>query len=315
MSRLRTVIGPARSGARRRSTDGHARAKAEPVARTNWQLFRRRFLRHKLALVSIVILLILIVACFGAPWLAPYTQNAPEPARIGQPARARSTGSAPTTSAATSSREIMYAGQISLLIGLVVALLSTIVGVTVGAVAGYFGRLDRPRLSRVTDLFLILPDLAILAVAIEAFGQTPTSIILVLAALGLDVHRARRARTGAVAEGEGVRRGGACVGRVDDRASSCGTSCRTASGRSWSTRRSRSRPRSSPRRRCRSSASACSRPQNSWGRMLSDAEALRRAQSKFYLIFFPGLMLLLTMLSVNFLGDGLRDAFDPQSGH
>jgi len=56
-------------------------------------------------------------------------------------------------------------------------------------------------------------------------------------------------------------------------------------------------------------------PQNSWGRMLSDAEAYATSTSKFYLIFFPGLMLFLTILSVNFLGDALRDAFDPQSRH
>jgi peptide/nickel transport system permease protein len=56
-------------------------------------------------------------------------------------------------------------------------------------------------------------------------------------------------------------------------------------------------------------------PQNSWGRMLADAEPYASSTSKFYLIFFPGLMLFLTVLSVNFLGDALRDAFDPQSVH
>jgi ABC-type dipeptide/oligopeptide/nickel transport system permease subunit len=49
--------------------------------------------------------------------------------------------------------------------------------------------------------------------------------------------------------------------------------------------------------------------------MLSDAEAYASSTSKFYLIFFPGLMLFLTVLAVNFLGDALRDAFDPQSRH
>jgi peptide/nickel transport system permease protein len=56
-------------------------------------------------------------------------------------------------------------------------------------------------------------------------------------------------------------------------------------------------------------------PQNSWGRMLADAEPYATSSSKFYLILFPGLMLFLTVLAVNFLGDALRDAFDPQSRH
>src|SRR5882762_10174087 len=48
----------------------------EPVPRTNWQLFRRRFFRHRLALLSITILVILMIACYGATWLAPHKQNA-----------------------------------------------------------------------------------------------------------------------------------------------------------------------------------------------------------------------------------------------
>jgi len=54
-------------------------------------------------------------------------------------------------------------------------------------------------------------------------------------------------------------------------------------------------------------------PQNSWGRMLSDAEPYASSTSKFYLIFFPGLMLFLTIIAVNFLGDALRDALDPNT--
>jgi peptide/nickel transport system permease protein len=56
-------------------------------------------------------------------------------------------------------------------------------------------------------------------------------------------------------------------------------------------------------------------PQNSWGRMLADTESYANSTSRFYLVLFPGLMLVLTVLAVNFLGDALRDAFDPQSRH
>src|SRR5207249_3152050 len=53
-------------------------------------------------------------------------------------------------------------------------------------------------------------------------------------------------------------------------------------------------------------------PDVSWGTMLSQSESAV-GSSHAYLIYFPGLCLLLTVLAVNFLGDGLRDAFDPQS--
>ena len=52
--------------------DDAAFAATEPVPRSNWQLFRRRFFRHKLTWVSLAILTILIVGCFGAKWLAPH---------------------------------------------------------------------------------------------------------------------------------------------------------------------------------------------------------------------------------------------------
>ena len=159
-------------------------APAAPVARTNWQLFRRRFFRHKLALVSIVVLVVLMIACFGAPWLAPYKQGAQNLLESSQGPSAKHWFGTDDLGR-DQLIEIMYAGRISLLIGLVVALLSTVVGVTVGAVAGVL-RPARPtrRSSAVTDLFLILPDLALLAVAIQ----------LLRAELHVDHPRARRAR-------------------------------------------------------------------------------------------------------------------------
>src|SRR5205807_1098265 len=66
---------------------------------------------------------------------------------------------------------IMFAGRISLKVGLFVALVSTVVGTTIGSVAGYFGRWVDQLLMRVTDLFLVVPGLAILMIAQQRFGR------------------------------------------------------------------------------------------------------------------------------------------------
>src|SRR6185437_8534238 len=155
---------------------------ASPVVRSNWQIFRRRFFRHKMALLSIAILVILIVACFGEPWLAPYKQGE-QNLLLGATGPSGKHWFGTDDLGRDQLSEIMYAGRVSLMIGLVVALLSTVVGVTVGAVAAYYGRVTDQALSGLTDLFLILPDLAVLGVAIQILGQSYTSIILVLAAL------------------------------------------------------------------------------------------------------------------------------------
>jgi peptide/nickel transport system permease protein len=293
--------------------DEAAFAATEPVARSNWQLFRRRFFRHKLAWASLAILAILIIGCFGAKWLAPYEQGhqdflvSNEGPSLAHPMGTDALGRDQLS-------EIMYAGRISLMIGFFVALLSTLVGVTVGAVAAYFGRVTDQGLSSVVDLFLILPELAVLAVAIEKFGNGSTSIILVLAALGwMSMARVIRGQVLSLKEKEYVeaaRASGASTTRILIRhilPNCVGTimvNMTLAVAGAIGTEAALS-----------FLGFGIQPPQNSWGRMLTDAQAYTTNPDKFYLVFFPGFMLVLTLLAVNFLGDALRDAFDPQSAH
>jgi peptide/nickel transport system permease protein len=200
------------------------------------------------------------------------------------------------------------------MIGIVVALLSTVVGVTVGATAAYFGKATDHGLSAVTDLFLILPDLALLAVAILILGQNYTSIIVVLALLSwMYVARIVRAQVLSLKEKEFVeaaRASGASTTRILVRhiVPNCtGTimvNATLAIAAAVSTEAALS-----------FLGFGVQPPENSWGRMLAQSESYTASTSKFYLVLFPGLMLLLTVLAVNFLGDALRDAFDPQSRH
>lgn len=291
--------------------DDAAFAPTEPVARSNWQLFRRRFFRHKLTWVSLTILAILIVGCFGAQWLAPNEQNvqdfslSTEGPRLAHPMGTDVLGRDQLS-------EIMYAGQISLRIGFFVALLSTLVGVTVGAIAAYFGRITDQGLSSIIDLFLILPGLAVLAVAIDKFGNNSRTIILVLAGLSwMSMARVIRAQVLSLKEKEFVeaaRASGASTTRILIRhilPNCVGTimvNATLAVAVAISTEASLS-----------FLGLGIQPPDNSWGRMLTDAQAYTTSTDKFYLVFFPGFMLLLTLLAVNFLGDALRDAFDPQS--
>jgi peptide/nickel transport system permease protein len=284
---------------------------AEPVPRSNWQLFRRRFFRHKLAVVSIFILVALIVACFGAKWLAPYPKN-------DQNLLASAAGPSAKHWFGTDDlgrdqlTEIMYAGQVSLMIGLAVAFIATIVGVFVGAVAGFFAGLVDQGLGRLTDLFLVLPEIAILAVVLKALGQSPTWIIVVLAALGwMYVARVVRGLVLSIKEKEYVeaaRASGASNSRIIIRhilPNTIGpimvnmTLAIAAAIIAEST--------------LSFLGFGIQPPDNSWGRMLADAESAAANFSTFYRILFPGLMILLTVLAVNFLGDGLRDAFDAQA--
>jgi peptide/nickel transport system permease protein len=281
---------------------------ADAPHRSPAQLFWRRFTRHKLALASIVVLLLLGAACFGASLVAPFARDQQD-LTLGAVGPSWSHLLGTDELGRDQLTQILYAGQISLEIGLAVALLSTVVGTVIGAVAGYLGKATDQVLMRTTDLFLVIPAIAVLAITLQKFGHDNLTIIWVLAALfWMYVARVVRAQVLAVKEQEFVeaaRASGAsgawivlrhvlpnCVGPIVVNATLAVAAAIVAE----------------------SSLSflGFGVAGTSWGRMVSDAEGtIGSGQS--YLLYFPGLAILITVLAVNFLGDGLRDAFDPQS--
>jgi peptide/nickel transport system permease protein len=300
---------------------------AEPKARTQWQLFRRRFMHHRAAVLATVVLVLLIVACFGATWIAPYARNQQDLAVAGQgPSAEHWMGT--DRLGRDLLTEILYAGQISLSIGLAVAFLSTAFGALVGAFAAYFGRGIDQVLSRVTDLFLVVPALLVAATALSYVRQKNEflwwhtgdkflfftvdikfAMIVVLAFLGWTyIARIVRGQVLSLKEKEFVeaaRAGGASHWRIIFRhilPNSIGVITVNAT--------------------LAIAAAIVAEatltflgfgippPDFSWGYLIYDARGTV-GTDKAYLLYFPGLMLLLTVLCVNFLGDGLRDAFDP----
>ena len=209
--------------------------------------------------------------------------------------------------------QIMFAGRVSLRIGLAVALLSTVVGVASArspattAVARPAARAGSPTCSSSS------PTSSVLAVAPHEVRASPRkSIIFVLAALGWTyVARVVRGQVLSLKEKEFVEaaRGVGRVEAADHRAAHPPEHDRDDHGERDA------RGRGGHRCRVRAVVPGLRRATaaNSWGRMLADAEPYATDPHRFYLVFFPGLFLVLTVLAVNFLGDGLRDAFDPQS--
>jgi peptide/nickel transport system permease protein len=290
-------------------------AGAEPVARSQWQLFRRRFFRHKLAVFSLFVLILLTLACFGQRWVAPYDTSKFDLSLLGQvtgPSWKHWMGT--TEDGKDQFSVILQAGQISLQIGFAVALLSTAFGVLIGAAAGYFGGPLDSALSALTDGFLVIPQLAVVAVLAAHFGHTPHVIIFVLAFLGWTyIARVTRGQVLALKEKEFVeaaRASGATSRRIVVRhllPNMVGpimvnlTLAVAAAIVAEST--------------LSFLGFGIQPPQTSWGLMLSQNETAINDSSKLHLLLFPGFMLLIVVLCVNFLGDGLRDAFDPQAKH
>lgn len=278
--------------------------------RSQWRLIGARFLHHRLAVVGLAVLVVLLVCCFGSPLIAPYPENhqdillgATPPSWqhwLGTDGLGRDFLS-----------ELLYAGRISLAIGLSVAVLSTIVGTLLGALAGYVGGWLDELIMRTVDLFLIVPGIAILALALQGLGSSPVTIILVLSALGWTyIARVARSQVVSLREkefidaskvlGSGTLRillrhmlpnlAGVIAVNVSLAVASAIIVESTLSFLGFGVQP----------------------PQSSWGNMLSEASGLLGTDQA-YLLLFPGLFILLTVLCVNFVGDGLRDAFDQKA--
>jgi peptide/nickel transport system permease protein len=280
----------------------------EAVARTQWQMFRHRFFRHKLAILGLLILLGLLVFCFGARWLAPY-KNEPNLALDPNGPSAKHWFGVDLAGKDVLTT-IMYAGQISLKIGLFTSLISTVVGTIAGSIAGYFGGAIDQMLMRLTDMFLLLPALVVLAIALKKFGQTDWGIILVLSGLGwMGIARIVRGQVLSLKEKEFIeaaRALGASPARIIFRhliPNLLGVIMVNASLAVAGAIIAEST--------LSFLGFGVNPPKNSWGKMLSDGQ--ESIATKAYLIYFPGLFIILVTLAVNFVGDGLRDAFDPQS--
>lgn len=287
----------------------------QPPAESAAQLVWKRFRRHKGARAGSVVLLILVLAVLFAP-LSPYD---PEKSvikdRFQAPSWQHPMGTDPLGRDLLT--RILYGGRISMTVGVLVVVITLTVGVSVGALAGYApGMLDNV-LMRITDAALTLPSLLVLILlgAILREVDLPlverNSVVTIAVVIGLlswmTFARLVRAAFLTLREMDFVtasRALGASPLRIVLRhilpntvgpiivesTLELGYAIIEESGLSFL-------------------GFGIQPPTPSWGNLLSNA------QENFirypWLAIFPGLMIFLTIISVNYVGDGLRDAFDP----
>ena len=287
----------------------------------------RRFLRHRLAVASAVVLVILILASALAPaverLLGADIRDVDLSAILQGPSLAHPLGT--DELGRDLLVRLLYGGRISLLVGLVAAVFSAIIGAAIGIVAGYFGgRLD-DLLMRITDGVIALPILPLLIVlaavdltklGLPAVGRQFSGdislyrIIVITALFGwTGVARLVRGATLSLKEREFVR-------------------AAIAMGASpWRVMRVHILPNAISPIVVATTLSVggiilfesvlsflglgIQPPIPSWGNMLTGAQ--EQLSSAPLLMIWPGLMIFVTVIAFNFLGDGLQDALDPRA--
>ncbi len=279
----------------------------------------RQFRRHQMALVGSVILGLLIFGAIFVSVLSPYDpthsslRERRDPPSLVHPMGTDTLGRDLMT-------RIFYGGRISLTIGLGATLLGVFIGILIGATAGYYGGKTDEVLMRLTDLFLSLPRIFLLIIMaillrevevpiLKANGNMG-GIILILGLLSwTGVARLVRGQFLSLKEKEFVE------------------AARTIGATNWRIIIRHILPNSATPiivaatllvARNIISESGLSflgfgvqPPTPTWGNMLNAAQDEMR-KGNWWMAFFPGLMIFLTVISINYIGDGLRDALDPR---
>ena len=152
--------------------------KKDIVSESYLQTVFRRFKRHKLALISLVLVVILGLAALFAPIIAPYDPNEMAGPFSGAPGKGFLLGTDQIGRDVFS--RLLYAMRISLLVGIMATLISTVIGVILGLIAGYFGGVADMIIMRFTDMVMSFPYILLVLVAAAIFKPGLWSIILIL---------------------------------------------------------------------------------------------------------------------------------------
>ena len=267
----------------------------------------RRLFGNRAMLFGAIILLIVILAAIFAPWIAPYAPN-----KLSIINKLKGPSAVHIFGTDEFGRDIfsraIFAGRISLLVSLGVVCISTVLGVFLGVMAGYFRRLDAP-ISRLLDAMMSFPDILLAIALVAALGP---SLVTVILALGI-TYAPRLAR---------IVRGSTLVLRelpYIEAAISMGLPTWQILGRHVLLNLA------SPilvqatfvfasAMLAEASLSflgvGVSSDMPTWGTMLaSGREFMDNAP---WLMVFPGLAIVFSALSLQLLGDGLRDLVDPR---
>jgi peptide/nickel transport system permease protein len=293
--------------------------------RTLWGDAWRRFRRHKLAMIGAAVLIFFILAVALGPLLYRV-----DPEGIGVALPQAGSSLQHPMGADDLGRDILaralFGGRVSLSVGVIAMLILIGVGTLVGALSGFFGGIVDNLLMRLTDLFLALPQLPLLLLTIYLFRDPVNALvvriglrreagifILVVGVIGLlnwmGTARIVRASFLSIKQKEFVE-AATCLGItrssimfkhiLPNVLSPIIVAATLAVGEAIITESVLSFlglgfPPDTP----------------TWGRLLFDAQNFLRLAP--HMVLWPGLLIFLTVLSINYMGDGLRDALDPRS--
>ena len=279
-----------------------------------WREFWTSFSANKGAVIGLGVIVVLLVVAVLAPWIAPHAPNETDSTAFLRPPAWQEGGSTQFLLGTDAiGRDIlsrlMWGSRLSLSIGIAVVALSMAVGIALGLIAGFFRGIVEIAIMRLMDIVLTLPSLLLAIVIVAILGPGLINAMLAVAVVVLP-HYVRITRAAVISEVSrdyvtAARLSGAGLLRLMFREvlpncaaplivqASLGVSTAILDAAALGFLGLGAQP-----------------PTPEWGTMLATArEFITRAP---WVVTSPGLCILVTVLAINLVGDGLRDALDPK---
>jgi peptide/nickel transport system permease protein len=270
----------------------------------------KRYRKHKMAVIGLAFMILLVLLAIFAPWLGTIDPTKTSLASSLQPP-SREHWLGTDLSGRDIWSRIAYAARISLIAGVASTLVASVIALVLGTLAGYYGGFLDNVIMRITDVIMCIPDLIIIMALVSVLGPGLLNIVIAIGVLGwTGKTRLLRAQILAVREKEYVT-AARCSGASNQR-----IMLRHILPNSFSPLLVAGTLSVAGAILTEASLSFLGfgilPPTPSWGEMLNGARSFTRLQENPWIWMPPGIMILLTVLAINFIGDGLRDSLDPR---
>ena len=284
-----------------------------PRQRSLWSDAFRRLCRNRLAVIGLVVVVLFILVALFAPLLAPYGQSEVVDPRLARYGPSWTWPMGLDQNGRDIFSRLVYGARVSLTVGVVAEAIILVIGVTIGAIAGYFAGMTDTLLMRLVDVVYAVPQILLVMIFLNLFGPGLQNIFIAIGVVGwVTEGRLTRGQFLSLREAEYVsaaRVSGAGPRRIILRhmlpnaltplivAATFGVPTAIFTEASLSFVGVGIMP-----------------PQASWGQMVGNASVSGYIQTAPHMLLFPVLAIGMTMLGFTFLGDGLRDALDVRGG-
>jgi peptide/nickel transport system permease protein len=287
----------------------HKRVEPE-TGRSSARLMIRRFRKHRMAVAGLVVVVLMVLMAGLAPLLAPHDPNQIFGKFESSPSGEHLLGTDSVGRDVLS--RLIYGARVSMSVGVGAVLVYVVIGVLLGLLAGYYGGWVDQVIMRITDVFMSFPYFMVILILVSVLGPSLFTITCVIGVLAWPmISRLVRGSVLSIKQSDYVQAAVALGYRtprilfrhilpntlspiIVNATFGVAQAIILESGLSFL-------------------GMGVRPPAASWGNMLSEAQSITVLSSQPWIWIPPGLMILLAVLSINFVGDGLRDSMESRS--